>query len=107
MVTLAVFAMMVHLTTLTCFHQLQKRLVQIENSGPMIDLKLENSGPILKNCIATQAPQLESFTMSKTDRDLLHQKASSNNLSNEKRNGVFVVFQDKTQSVFVFITEII
>ena len=56
MVTLAVFAMMVHLTTLTCFHQLQKRLVQIENSGPMIDLKLENSGPILKNCIATQAP---------------------------------------------------
>ena len=47
MVTLVVFAMMVHLTTLTCFHPLQKRLVQIENSGPMINLKLEN-GPILK-----------------------------------------------------------
>ena len=56
MVTLVVFAMMVHLTTLTCFHPLQKRLVQIENSGPMINLKLEN-GPILKKkSIVTQAP---------------------------------------------------
>ena len=53
MVTLAVFAMMVHLTTLTCFHPLQKRLVQIENSGPMINLKEENR-PILKKFYSNQ-----------------------------------------------------